>query len=257
MRIVDESTRGSLFPLLLYDEYFPVILQSFVLFWSIHILVDRVFPTSKDPTRSNLKVSRHIPALIHSVLSSIAAMYLLSKNELYASAPEQAWAYSPATALLASFSAGYLLYDLASISIFWKKGDSLFFIHHLTTGLVFTYGSMRPCFHYQGLIFLLYEMSTPFLNMRKLLWVYSLENSRFAKVNNLIFLLTFVVVRVIVGNYYSVVFARDYLLNYNSADAQLPNTFRWAVFIVNWIINALNMYWLYLMVKHIFKEKSQ
>ncbi|PVU97358.1 hypothetical protein BB559_002058 [Furculomyces boomerangus] len=79
---------------------------------------------------------------------------------------DRIFGYGNFSTFLLSISLGYFLWDMIITLVNIKLGGVGFFIHGLCCFMVFSQ-AFRPCLHYYGAVFLMYELSTIFMNNKK------------------------------------------------------------------------------------------
>lgn len=162
---------------------------------------------------------------------------------------EDYYAFSPYIQNTFSFSVGYFLWDL--ILMLGPHGKTLFGVHALSCITVYSMGHF-PFLHYIGTIFLMYEASTPFLNIRTLLNIYGRTETRFYKINQMIFGIVFIAVRVVCGVPMSILFHYK-MLTWIGADVPQPPVHSYFVvffnILCNVVLNWLNIHWTHKMLK--------
>ncbi|CZT07730.1 uncharacterized protein RCO7_11221 [Rhynchosporium graminicola] len=181
------------------------------------------------------------------------------------------WGYTGAGGAVQGFAAGYFLWDLIASII------------HLN---VLGWGSLahaRPFANYYGLNFILYELSTPFLNIHWFFDKVNMTGSRVQLYNGIALLATFFGCRVLWGNYQSINIYLDVWtalhtqtpdslhVSGNSKFAQRESTLglgardnfgtmalpTWLVVVYlgsNTVLNFLNVYWFAKMVQALMKR---
>jgi len=167
-------------------------------------------------------------SLVHASVSFCWALYILLTDT------ENLWKdrifySSRAIYQLLAFSNGYFLWDTCDCWLnFTSRGLGLF-LHAILCFIAYSIG-MQPLVQPYGLVFLLNEASTPFLNMYVLLNLVSFGSSSkrtfsdslsssspsmvayLIRINGLFLILTFFVFRIILGTIWSVLFLSDVIL---------------------------------------------
>ncbi|KAG2189708.1 hypothetical protein INT46_010086, partial [Mucor plumbeus] len=141
----------------------------------------------------------HVVSTIHCLVVVLGSFFIFADNSLN---EDRVFGYVRWAADIYSISCGYFLWDTIIAVYFYKyQGISMVF-HGIASFSVFIF-SFRPFVNYYGAIFLMYELSTIFLNfhwfMDKLGWT----GSKIQLVNGVVLLLTFLGARIVFGTYMS------------------------------------------------------
>ncbi|KAF7919309.1 hypothetical protein EAE99_008611 [Botrytis elliptica] len=191
------------------------------------------------------------------------------------------WGYTGAGGLVQAFAMGYFLWDLmASVVHFDILGWSSL-IHALCALLVVGIG-FRPFANYYGQNFVLYELSTPFLNIHWFFDKLNMTGSKAKLYNGIILLLTFFSCRLVWGIYQSAKLYQDiwrafhtptisvpefkspggperdiFRFSRGSEELALPIWLAWGYLGTNTILTLLNIYWFKLMISAVLKRFSR
>jgi hypothetical protein len=120
--------------------------------------------------------------------------------------PSRLPAPNPAATELATlyyaFTVGYFIWDLTQCLLDFDHWGASFTIHAffgvLSLAPPIVYAAPAQMVYF-GTAIWLFEASTPFLNMRGFLYTFELAQTQVYKINNILFLLTFTVVRIVFG----------------------------------------------------------
>ncbi|OCL08058.1 DUF887-domain-containing protein [Glonium stellatum] len=234
------------------------------------------------PRRSRTGWNVNVVSLIQSTFITACASYVL-KSDVGRSKmgwQERLWGYDGATGMVQSFAAGYFLWDLqVSINHLDVLGTSS--LLHAIGALLVTSIGFRPFANYYGLNFILYELSTPFLNIHWFLDKLNMTGSRAQLLNGIILIITFGCCRLLWGTYQSVLIYNDIwtawnspllfknerncatFIRTNSGEAGLNGECgmhflpTWLVIVYlgsNTVLSVLNFYWFGRMIKAILKR---
>ncbi|GMG40080.1 unnamed protein product [Ambrosiozyma monospora] len=135
----------------------------------------------------------------------------------------------------------YFIWDTL-ISLFYVGYFGVgFLVHGIVSTIVFTIGVFHPYIHYYCPLFLLFEISTPFLNVRWVGLKFDVLSESFKLVNNAILMLIFFFVRICWGWYQVVQLGKDF---YNARENP-KFTLAGALFILscNFVLDILNVFW--------------
>lgn len=189
-----------------------------------------------------------LASAVHALVASACAVSIVTnplegtRNSLYAK--------DPRSQMLFGLSTGFFAWDLVVVTTDRNQYDPGFFVHALSCFLCYLFGQF-PFLNHWGPYFLLFELSTPFLNARKMLVHLEFErNSKFfAWVENA-FGLSFLLSRIIVGIPMSAMIWRD-LLNLLRNHSHLVHNYAVVYFylVANGMLCGLNLFWLYKMMR--------
>ncbi|KAJ4296515.1 hypothetical protein N0V90_006560 [Kalmusia sp. IMI 367209] len=193
------------------------------------------------------------------------------------------WGYTPASGMVQGFAAGYFLWDLQISSQYISISGASALLHAIGA-LAVTCIGFRPFGNYYGLSFVLYELSTPFLNIHWFCDKLNLTGSKLQLYNGIALLVTFFGCRLVWGTYQSILIYSDIYTaltassltpvvsmldngkcdgNTSSASLGVPNVCEagelpmWLVSIYlvgNTALSLLNFYWFSQMVKAVRKR---
>ncbi|KAJ1651036.1 hypothetical protein IWQ61_008306 [Dispira simplex] len=137
----------------------------------------------------------------------------------------------------------YFLWDLAISLRHIRQTGPGFVLHALVACLVFLF-SYRPFLNAYGPIFLMFELSTPFLNIHWFMDKLGLTGSVFQMVNGVLLLGAFFLSRLVFGIYWAGYLYLDVYHNWH----RVPTYLTLMYVIGNVSLNLLNMYWFTKMV---------
>lgn len=182
------------------------------------------------------------------------------------------YGYTPGSAVVQSMATGYFLWDLALTATYLDVFGIGLLAHASSALAVYSFG-FRPFLNYYGCNFILYELSTPFLNVHWFMDKLEMTGSRAQLYNGIVLICTFFCCRLIYGNYMSAwVYADMWRAVWEGpGDAALPTSrgssvFRFAgtdpipmwLFVTyttsNLILNSLNVIWFFKMIAAVRKR---
>ncbi|KAF2099769.1 DUF887-domain-containing protein [Rhizodiscina lignyota] len=119
------------------------------------------------------------------------------------------WGYNGITGLVQALAAGYFLWDvhISSVHMDVMGADSL---AHATGWLLITLIGFRPFANYYGLNFMLYELSTPFLNNHWFFDKLGMTGSQAQWINGITLIVSFACARLIWGSQQSLLLYKDF-----------------------------------------------
>ncbi|KAI1387042.1 DUF887-domain-containing protein [Hypoxylon trugodes] len=251
------------------------------------IISSRLFPVRYTALSRSKKLSWdvHVVSFIQSTTINALALWVMFVDDERKNMDwqERIWGYTGASAMIQALAAGYFLWDLiitaSNINIF-----GLGMLAHAISALaVYSFG-FRPFVNYYSTNFILWELSSPFLNIHWFFDKLGMTGSRAQLYNGLMLIATFFSCRLVWGTYQSVLVARDLWAGLNSvptvlADltpgellnatfpSQYANTMKYVsdsssiplwlagVYIgSNLILNSLNFYWFFKMIEAVRKR---
>ncbi|KAI5451191.1 hypothetical protein NCC49_002067 [Naganishia albida] len=221
-------------------DHLPMLFKSTILFFAIqsasYTLSPVVFPkTMRGMSRKErIEWSSKTVALVHAVLIIPMALKTYNDPELRR---DPIFGYSPRVGNVLAFTCGHFIWDTVD-SLF--NASVGFVVHAIACLAVFGF-SFRPFCAYFGPSFLLWELSTPMLNLRYFFGKFGLDQKfpALSLVNDLLFVAAFFFARIIGGTRDSFVFFREMITRWD----QIP-TFLFLVYGVgNVALNGLNWLW--------------
>ncbi|CAO2650446.1 Nn.00g017380.m01.CDS01 [Neocucurbitaria sp. VM-36] len=160
--------------------------------------------------RTRLNWDIHWVSMIQALFINTAALWVIFKDEERHEMDWRGrlWGYTPASGMVQGFAAGYFLWDLqVSTQYINLSGPSA--LLHAIGALAVTCIGFKPFGNYYGLSFVLYELSTPFLNIHWFCDKLGLTGSKLQLYNGIALLFTFFGCRIVWGTYQSVMIYSD------------------------------------------------
>jgi len=193
-------------------DHFHEVILTFALYVWIHfslsprlstILFPQHYP--KLPTRTRLNWDIHVVSFVQSTVISAVALWLMftDKERKDMDLHERIYGYTGASGLAQAMATGYFLYDVIVSTVYVKMFGVGMFFHGLSAICVFTLG-FRPFINYYTPTFILYELSSPFLNIHWFLDKVDMTGSRLQWYNGMALLLVFFSCRLVWGTYSSI-----------------------------------------------------
>ncbi|KAH0839042.1 hypothetical protein AYO21_04640 [Fonsecaea monophora] len=169
-----------------------------------NFLFPNIYPKLTRRTRINWDV--HVVSLLQSCVINTAALWVMFKDEerkgMHGSAIERIYGYTGASGLIQGLATGYFVWDLVVSARYLKIFGPGILAHAITALSVFALG-FRPFCNYYGPVFILYELSTPFLNIHWFCDKLNMTGSQLQWYNGMILLSVFFGCRLIWGTYQS------------------------------------------------------
>ena len=210
--------------------------------WLSTRLFPNIYPKLNRRTRINWDV--HVVSIVQSCLINALALWVMFKDEerydMRHSAVERIYGYTSASGLIQAFATGYFLWDLiVSTRNFSIFGIGIWF-HAVSALSVFAFGfvstlldwmttcrlmrKQRPFVNYYGPVFILYELSTPFLNVHWFCDKLNMTGGKLQWYNGITLLFTFFCSRLCWGTYQSFrVFQDVWQILHQYPSVPLPN----------------------------------
>ncbi|KAF1845489.1 DUF887-domain-containing protein [Cucurbitaria berberidis CBS 394.84] len=185
-------------------------------------LFPRMYPSFNARTKLNWDV--HVVSFVQSVLVCSLAFWVIwcdrERNEM--DIKERVHGYTGASGLIQAFAGGYFLWDLVitvrHVHIF---GIGML-LHAISALCVFSLG-FRPFVNYYASTFILYELSSPFLNIHWFCDKLNMTGTTLQLVNGIVLLFTFFSCRIVWGTYQSVHVFRDVYRAYTAGAVTLSD----------------------------------
>ncbi|KZT26569.1 hypothetical protein NEOLEDRAFT_1241024 [Neolentinus lepideus HHB14362 ss-1] len=188
--------------------------------------------------------STHVTSLAHSLL-----ILPLSFSHLHlpALAADRAFAWDDAAGHVYAIACGYFLWDALDSVVFFQ--DISFVVHGLSCLAI--YGmAFKPFLAYYGVRFLLWELSTPFLNIHYFLDKLALSGSPLQLLNGACLLASFFGARLVYGGAMSY----EFFGTLQEAAPVLPTAYIVVYGVGNVVLNVLNWVWFFKMISALRKR---
>ncbi|WEW55015.1 hypothetical protein PRK78_000442 [Emydomyces testavorans] len=171
-------------------------------------LFPNIYP--KFPRRTKLNWDVHVVSLVQSTIINTVALWVMFVDEERKSmnAGERVFGYSGASALIQALATGYFLWDLIVSTVHVRVFGLGLWFHAVSALWVFGLG-FRPFVNFYSPVFILYELSSPFLNFHWFFDKVNMTGSRAQWYNGMILLSVFFSCRLLWGTYQSVQVFRD------------------------------------------------
>lgn len=229
---------------------------------------------SKLSDEARLRWNMNCVSFVQSVLISLMAIYVIANDEerWNMNLEERIWGYTGAAGLVQALGTGYFLFDFV-IMIRYLKIFGLPMLAHAVSCLVTYTIGFRPVCNYYGCVFLLYELSTPFLNVHWFFDKLGMTGSKAQLYNGFILLGTFFSARLVWGLFATVNIYTDVLkVFYIRNIPKMPENnellkYGYERSFPDWLIvlymgghltlNTLNVYWFNKMIDAVKKRFSK
>lgn len=197
--------------------------------------------------RTQVNFDIHVASQVQAILIVALSYPLFSDAVLQA---DRVYGYTPYAGFVTAMAMGYFIWDVYVCVRFYSMFGFGFALHGFAAAFVFLQ-SMRPLLIPYSPHFLLFEASTPFLNVN---WFAShLPEGTIPfwiqKINGLFLLATFFSIRIIWGFYQASNIVKDLFFGYAAFDRVHPLWSAIGVCAANLSLDVLNIYWFYKMLR--------
>jgi len=171
--------------------------------WISNLLVPTNYGKLSAERKINWNV--HIVSLAQSIMINTLALWVMWTDEERKNMDwvERVWGYTGAAGMIQGLAAGYFLWDLMISLMNVKAFGYGMLAHAFSALLVFSFG-FRPFVNFYGCTFILYELSTPFLNFHWFFDKLDMTGSKAQLYNGIVLLFAFFSCRLVWGTYQSV-----------------------------------------------------
>ncbi|KAL8868401.1 MAG: hypothetical protein Q9174_005018 [Haloplaca sp. 1 TL-2023] len=224
-------------------------------------LAPKTYPHLPRKTKINWNV--HFVSMVQSCFVNTLALWVIyaDKERMAMDWRERVWGYTGAGGMVQGFAAGYFAWDLlASIQDVDVHGWGALFhaLSALTVSMMGFVGRsflLRPFVNYYGLNFILYELSTPFLNIHWWLDKVGMTGSTLQLVNGITLLATFAGSRLVWGTYQNFNMYRDiYRAIETPGELPVPKWLAVGYVVSTTALSILNFYWFGKMIQAVAKR---
>ncbi|KAI8607382.1 TLC domain-containing protein [Chytriomyces sp. MP71] len=178
-----------------------------------------------------------IVAFFNAIVVCSLAWPMLNDPALYKA---KLWGYNKYAGDVNAIVVGYFLWDIYVSLLMFDPG---YILHGVCAFTVYAL-SFKPFIMYYGAVFILYELSTPFLHIHWLCDKVGLTGTTLQFVNGIVLLVTFFCARLVFGFYQSWMF---FVTVYAEMDA-IPTYLVVVYSVCNFVLNGLNVFWFFKMV---------
>ncbi|KAL4911564.1 hypothetical protein BDW74DRAFT_10105 [Aspergillus multicolor] len=198
-------------------DHFHEVIAAFLGYLSIHYILSpwlspklfpRHYPSLNKRTKLNWDV--HVVSLVQSTFINAVALWVLFVDEERKSMTtgERVLGYTGSCALISSLAVGYFIYDLIVSTIYVNMFGIGMLFHAVSALWVFSFG-FRPFVNFYAPVFILYELSSPFLNIHWFLDKVNMTGSNLQWYNGMALLIVFFCCRLIWGTWQSALVYMD------------------------------------------------
>ncbi|KAL9004993.1 MAG: hypothetical protein Q9188_002207 [Gyalolechia gomerana] len=217
-------------------------------------LASQTYPKLSRKTKINWNV--HFVSMVQSCLINALALWVIYADKERSSMDwkERLWGYTGAGGMVQGFAAGYFAWDLlVSIEDVDVHGWGALF--HAASALAVSMMGFRPFLNYYGVNLILYELSTPFLNIHWWLDKVGMTGSTLQLVNGIALLTTFGGSRLVWGTYQNYSMYKDIWKAVNNpGELPVPSWLALAYLASTTALSCLNFYWFGKMMQAVAKR---
>ncbi|KAH6583788.1 hypothetical protein BASA61_007847 [Batrachochytrium salamandrivorans] len=185
----------------------------------------------------------HVVSMIFSLAICTLAVPVFYTPEL---AADKLFGYSYYSGIVYSIACGYFLWDIC-VSVYYIEECGIGFVAHAVACFSVFILSFRPFLYYYGSVFLMFEISTVFLNIHWFCDKTGRAGTTLQWVNGIILLTTFFSVRLVFGIYQSMRFFMTCFEQWDSVPKYLFIVYAMS----NILLCSLNIFWFSRMIKSV------
>ncbi|KAL8370993.1 hypothetical protein RB595_001035 [Gaeumannomyces hyphopodioides] len=152
----------------------------------------------------------HVVSMVQSCLINVLALWIMFADEERWNMDweQRVWGYTGAHGMIQGLAAGYFVWDLI-VTVIHFDVFGLGLLAHATSALVVYSFGFRPVLNYYATTFILYELSTPFLNIHWFFDKLEMTGTRAQLYNGICLITVFFSCRLVWGNYQSTMVYMD------------------------------------------------
>jgi hypothetical protein len=245
-------------------HFISSIFSTCFLFFLTDVLIGRGFKnvlTTKtkqqdynyDINTLSLLSGEKITSTIHNVIAIYFATKVLADNTFWLDKSTRLYHVSDSSYNLGCVSGGYFLYDLFTCLVRFRTSGFIYLIHALVGLFVYASNTHNKNGHFYNALFIMFELSTPFVNSRWFLKNYYHHHDYYKAntvffINDALLFLTFFIARILWGSYCTFLVLCDLnseLFNPHSLISPIYLLLQLLPIITT---NVLNFYWFHLML---------
>ncbi|KAI0124637.1 DUF887 domain-containing protein [Xylariales sp. AK1849] len=250
------------------------------------MLSNRLFPVQYNALSRGKRLNWdvHVVSFVQSTTINTLALWVMFVDEERRNMDwqERIYGYTGAAAMIQALAAGYFLWDLIITALNMHIFGLGMLAHGVSALLVYSFG-FRPFVNYYSTVFILWELSSPFLNIHWFCDKLGITGSKIQLYNGIVLIFTFFSCRLVWGTYQSFMVAKDVWAALHDKPSFIPSTIMdaqnltvpvryestmqfvtesssvplWlaAVYLgANMTLNSLNFYWFIKMIQAVQKR---
>eukprot|EP00058_Branchiostoma_floridae_P013097 XP_002598585.1 hypothetical protein BRAFLDRAFT_66976 [Branchiostoma floridae] len=158
--------------------------------WIAAPVMKKISPTfGKLTQKKQVVITNSVMSLVHSVaVGGMGAYVFMYPGEVL---PTKLWYDSPAVRYTGCIFLGYTVADLLVMATHPAQYDFMMLVHHLMSVFGIVAGTVVPVLPYCSNLVFLQELSTPFVNLRIILYELGQKTSFLYKLNGVLMLVVF------------------------------------------------------------------
>ncbi|KAF9869820.1 TLC domain-containing protein [Colletotrichum karsti] len=268
-------------PLHVHEVLAAAVLYS-IIYYPVSPLISRLLVGRKYtdlPRKKRVNWDAHVVSFFQSTLINVLALWTMYVDEERSQMDwqERIWGYTGPAGLIQALATGYFLWDLVVTSCNMDVFGLGTLAHAVSALFVYSLG-FRPFINYYGCVFILWELSTPFLNIHWFFDKLGMTGSRAQLYNGLMLLFSFFSARLVYGTYqsyrvFSDIFAAidanpvlpvnpdtgavlvpTGVMRFATPTSTVPTWLALTYLISNITLNGLNFYWFVMMIRAVRKR---
>lgn len=200
--------------------------------------------------RVRLKWGHMAVSFVHALISCCWCLYLWYDNSLADSLHSRTLGYSYEYGLMFSFSMGYFIWDVSCCIRYMREYGKGFLIHAIM-GLCGMLSCYCPFMMYPTSRFLLFEVSTLFVDMHWFLEKLGYGGGKLILLNDVLGLLAYLFVRLFFGSYLTCKFILDLWAMRHA----IPIIYFFASILAHGTTHTLNFYWFYKLIRSVLRRR--
>ncbi|KAK3337063.1 TRAM, LAG1 and CLN8 domain-containing protein [Cercophora scortea] len=193
-------------PLHVHEVLGAVLFYTFIQKVVSPVLSTYWFPKHYPRTSRGKRVNwdAHVVSLVQSTLINVLALWVSFVDEERNAMDweQRIWGYDGACGMIQALACGYFVWDLI-VTVCYLDVFGLGLLAHAVSALVVYSFGFRPFLNYYSCVFILYELSTPFLNIHWFFDKLDMTGSKAQLYNGIALLITFASCRLVYGTYQS------------------------------------------------------
>jgi len=235
-------------------DYFPHIILWGIIWYVLQVLSDLFFSRVFVGIYSQLapikqrQLGVRAVAFINALIVCTLAFQIVMDQDLQ---ENTVFGSSEIAAHTLALACGYFLWDFAICLYYYQEYGFGLLVHGFVCFFVYFF-TLRPLLQYYGSVFLLFEISTIFLNLNGFLEAFGASGTLLHAINGILLIVSFFIFRLVFGYYSSFHFFLDVWRN----SKEIPIFLIAFYYTANVILNGLNVFWFWKMIKKALRKKD-
>lgn len=195
------------------------------------------------------KMAHIITSLVHALLVTAGSLYCVLNDTSANNSYERVFAIDDLMTQIVILSTGYFIWDLF-VCVYYFRLYGKGFLVHATMACMATLVALRPCLSYYAVRFLLFELSTIFVDLHWLLEKLGWEDGLLIKINDFCVLLAYFFIRICYGYFCT----WNIYLDLDEQRGYLSPSVRATVLGFNFMTHYLNAIWFYRLIRSAYRS---